>query len=648
MLPLIVVALVVGLSDAGVTRCPGYVQCQYANQAPIVSRSQSQAFTVRFSCRGRVDGLYADLDNNCEVYHFCKTTKKQNADSYQLWSYAQVTHVCQFGQVFDQQLAKCVEPGQTITKCTESELYYPALTDLTPASQAVPPLTEARLVPVKCPPGEEQKCQLRNGVIELPNCQEAPGSIQGFRSWSTTGSVPARSGYGQLSHRPSIQQGVYQPGQGSGLSSSPSINQRLGQPGQGSAISSNPRISQGLGQPGLGSNLDHNPRINQNVGQPNVGSNLAHNPSISQTVGQPGSGYGLSSNPRISQGIGQPNVGSSLSHNPSISQNVGQPGSGSNVASNPRISQGLGQPGSASSLAHNPSINQVIGTGGAPRLGSRPLVPSGESAEADYLGLPLGSTRLVGKIDTSFDCTGRPYGFYGDVRNACKVYHVCSPKTDEYGKLFYEHYSFVCNTGTVFDQKILACVEETKLTVPCHLSEQFYPETAARFAAPAAKPLASIPEPVLDTPVGAAKPQWFEAISHNPRISQGIGQPGSGSSLAHNPSINQVVGQPGSSSRLAHNPSINQDISQPGYGSALASNPRISQGLGQGGGYDTISHNPSIRQTINGYGGGDLSRSYPSVAAANYPGDSSSSVSHQPSIRQTIVRSAYDRPAGRG
>ena len=43
------------------------------------------------------------------------------------------------------------------------------------------------------------------------------------------------------------------------------------------------------------------------------------------------------------------------------------------------------------------------------------------------LNLPSGASENLGNIDTSFSCIDRPYGYYADQRNDCKVFHVCYP-----------------------------------------------------------------------------------------------------------------------------------------------------------------------------------------------------------------------------
>lgn len=51
------------------------------------------------------------------------------------------------------------------------------------------------------------------------------------------------------------------------------------------------------------------------------------------------------------------------------------------------------------------------------------------------------SARMAGelpggfRISPGFSCQGREYGFYADVENRCRAYHVCQPVHDEFEKV---------------------------------------------------------------------------------------------------------------------------------------------------------------------------------------------------------------------
>jgi len=43
------------------------------------------------------------------------------------------------------------------------------------------------------------------------------------------------------------------------------------------------------------------------------------------------------------------------------------------------------------------------------------------------LNLPSGASALLGGITSAFSCLDRPYGYYADQDNSCRVFHVCNP-----------------------------------------------------------------------------------------------------------------------------------------------------------------------------------------------------------------------------
>ncbi|XP_076035425.1 uncharacterized protein LOC143021685 [Oratosquilla oratoria] len=89
------------------------------------------------------------------------------------------------------------------------------------------------------------------------------------------------------------------------------------------------------------------------------------------------------------------------------------------------------------------------------------------------LNLPSGAYLLMGQIDSSFSCADRPYGYYADQGNDCRVFHVCNPYLFDDGRVETQQYSFMCNEHTVFDQKELTCVEQYAAN-PCQESYLHY------------------------------------------------------------------------------------------------------------------------------------------------------------------------------
>ena len=43
------------------------------------------------------------------------------------------------------------------------------------------------------------------------------------------------------------------------------------------------------------------------------------------------------------------------------------------------------------------------------------------------MNLPSGASDLLGQIDTSFSCIDKPYGYYADQANDCRLFHICYP-----------------------------------------------------------------------------------------------------------------------------------------------------------------------------------------------------------------------------
>ncbi|KAI1280575.1 hypothetical protein HDE_13472 [Halotydeus destructor] len=79
--------------------------------------------------------------------------------------------------------------------------------------------------------------------------------------------------------------------------------------------------------------------------------------------------------------------------------------------------------------------------------------------------MAAGADQVVGNVQEAFSCKGLDYGYYADQGNNCQVYHICVPP--------YQQFTFFCNNGTIFDQKLMTCVREEQAT-PCGQSAKFY------------------------------------------------------------------------------------------------------------------------------------------------------------------------------
>ncbi|XP_064099627.1 dr1-associated corepressor homolog [Macrobrachium nipponense] len=89
------------------------------------------------------------------------------------------------------------------------------------------------------------------------------------------------------------------------------------------------------------------------------------------------------------------------------------------------------------------------------------------------LNLPSGASALLGSISTSFSCADRPYGYYADQQNSCRVFHVCNPYLFSDGQVQTYQYSFMCGEGTIFDQNEMTCKAEFEAT-HCQEAQNFY------------------------------------------------------------------------------------------------------------------------------------------------------------------------------
>ncbi|XP_042882426.1 U-scoloptoxin(01)-Cw1a-like isoform X2 [Penaeus japonicus] len=88
---------------------------------------------------------------------------------------------------------------------------------------------------------------------------------------------------------------------------------------------------------------------------------------------------------------------------------------------------------------------------------------------------------LGGEPNQAFDCAGRAYGYYADVANACRVFHICLPIADELGEVVETaQYSFFCGNQTVFSQESLTCAHPQE-AFPCDQAETLYDSVNALF-----------------------------------------------------------------------------------------------------------------------------------------------------------------------
>ncbi|KAL3170034.1 hypothetical protein MRX96_015106 [Rhipicephalus microplus] len=87
--------------------------------------------------------------------------------------------------------------------------------------------------------------------------------------------------------------------------------------------------------------------------------------------------------------------------------------------------------------------------------------------------LPDGAELLLGSVKTTFKCPGD--GYYADMDNDCKVFHICHDVLGSGGAPGHEmqHFSFLCGNQTMFNQFSLTCAYEED-SVPCQNAKDFY------------------------------------------------------------------------------------------------------------------------------------------------------------------------------
>ncbi|XP_054720130.1 U-scoloptoxin(01)-Er1a-like [Uloborus diversus] len=87
--------------------------------------------------------------------------------------------------------------------------------------------------------------------------------------------------------------------------------------------------------------------------------------------------------------------------------------------------------------------------------------------------LPDGADLLVGSIRTSFACPQGAEGYYADVENNCKIFHVCHTVVEESGSADTQQFSFLCGNQTMFNQLTFTC-SMPEDAVPCPDAPSFF------------------------------------------------------------------------------------------------------------------------------------------------------------------------------
>jgi len=96
-----------------------------------------------------------------------------------------------------------------------------------------------------------------------------------------------------------------------------------------------------------------------------------------------------------------------------------------------------------------------------------------ESTPNDFNLVSNASIVNGGPIVYGFSCDGLAYGYYADVSNGCRVFHICYPQQDAEQFVVTRMWSFICGLGTVFNQEALVC-DYPQNSIPCEESQNYY------------------------------------------------------------------------------------------------------------------------------------------------------------------------------
>ncbi|XP_071513356.1 U-scoloptoxin(01)-Cw1a-like [Panulirus ornatus] len=114
-------------------------------------------------------------------------------------------------------------------------------------------------------------------------------------------------------------------------------------------------------------------------------------------------------------------------------------------------------------------------------LGACLLATVRAESSPDEYELPSNATVINGgPIITGFSCDGLSYGYYADLANGCRVFHVCYPYLDAEGFLRTRMWSFICGLGAVFNQVALVC-DHPQNSIPCEDSPSYYDSSNGYF-----------------------------------------------------------------------------------------------------------------------------------------------------------------------
>lgn len=97
-----------------------YARMAYQLPAGAESILRQRSFTETFSCANRRYGYYADVDNNCELFHVCVPIEDDQGQEIEM---AHFSFMCGNQTIFDQSTLSCNEEFNALP-CAEATNYY--------------------------------------------------------------------------------------------------------------------------------------------------------------------------------------------------------------------------------------------------------------------------------------------------------------------------------------------------------------------------------------------------------------------------------------------------------------------------------------------------------------------------------------------
>lgn len=102
--------------------CAATAYARMAYQLPAGAEFilRQRSFSQNFNCDGRRYGYYADVDNDCEIFHVCLPVED---DLGQLIEMAHFSFMCGNQTIFDQSTLTCNNEADALP-CSEAENFY--------------------------------------------------------------------------------------------------------------------------------------------------------------------------------------------------------------------------------------------------------------------------------------------------------------------------------------------------------------------------------------------------------------------------------------------------------------------------------------------------------------------------------------------